>query len=148
MELDGIKQMCFTVGAQLGKGYAECIYQEAICVLLRKNGINYSKEVILPVLFDNLCIGNVRSDIVLNSHSIIIECKAIDGSLKTGHLPQLITYLQITNFNFGVFVNFNQNPLKDMVEIIILRRNNDNTFVAEMLDGETLLLTDKGIVIK
>jgi len=113
-----IKEICYTVGDELGKGYNECIYQEGIALLLRQKSINYSKEVNLSVSFKNIIIGNVRADIVIPDEELVIECKAIDGNLKLSHVPQLIKYLKITNYSNGILVNFNQNPSKQIVELM------------------------------
>jgi GxxExxY protein len=121
------------VGKQLGKGFSECVYHEALCVHLRKNSIDYSKEQIMPITYninnEEYVVGNVRSDIVLPNESIVIECKAIEGNLRGVHVPQIITYLNILNYKNGIIVNFNQNPLKEMVEHITVEKNNDEYIV-------------------
>ncbi len=121
------------VGSKLGKGFSECVYHEALCVHLRKNSIIYSKEQILPITYsinnEDYVVGNIRSDIVLPTESIVIECKAIEGSLRSVHIPQIITYLNILNYKNGILINFNQNPLKEMVEHIIIEKSNDEYIV-------------------
>ena len=145
-----IKEICHTVGEELGKGYNECIYQEGIAVLLRQKTINYSKEVNLSVKFKNIIIGNVRADIVIPDEKFIIECKAIDGNLKLSHIPQLIKYLKITNYSHGVFVNFNQNPSKQIVELIFIEAvtNKDNTLIYNIsFNDETHFMNENGLII-
>jgi len=146
--MESIKQMCMTVGEELGKGFSESIYQEAIAVLLRKANIDYCKEVTMQVKFRDIVVGNVRCDILLPKEHIIIECKAVDGNLKTSHLPQLVNYLEIMKYSKGIFVNFNQNPGKDMVEVIIVKRSESDVYEAEMLDGEMVYMNNKGILIQ
>lgn len=142
-----IKQMCTNVGDELGKGFSESVYQEAIAVLLRKTNIDYCKELTMQVKFKDIVVGNVRADLVLPKEHIVIECKAVDGSLKTSHIPQIINYLEIMKFSKGIFVNFNQNPGKDMVEIIVVKRSESDVYEAEMLDGETVYVNSKGMLI-
>jgi GxxExxY protein len=81
------------VGKQLGKGFSECVYHEALCVHLRKNSIDYSKEQIMPITYninnEEYVVGNVRSDIVLPNESIVIECKAIDMYINHLHRPEI-----------------------------------------------------------
>jgi GxxExxY protein len=143
-----IKEMCISVGDELGKGFSENIYQEGIAVLLRKANIDYALEMTLQVKFRDVYIGNVRADIVLPKEHIVIECKAIDGSLKTSHIPQIINYLEIMKYSKGIFVNFNQNPSKDMVEVILVKRSESGVYEAEMLDSEIVYMTCKGILIQ
>jgi GxxExxY protein len=104
------------VGEDIGKGYTENIYQEAICVLLRNQNLNYSKEVVMPKYYNNCFIGNIRADIIVNNN-FVIECKAVEGELRDSHLPQIITYMEILQIKNGLFINFNQNPSKEFVEI-------------------------------
>jgi GxxExxY protein len=144
--MDSIKEICKSVGSELGKGFAECVYQEAVCVLLREKNIEYSKEITLPVKFRDIQVGTVRADIVLNRDRIIIECKAVDGHLKSSHIPQIINYMEIMKYSKGIFVNFNQNPSKDMVELLYVKRSESDIYEAEMLDGEFIYFNNKGII--
>jgi GxxExxY protein len=141
-----IYDICEIVGDELGKGYAECVYQEGICVLLRENMLAYSKEVVIPIKYNNSVIGNVRADIVLNDEKSIIECKAIDSNLKSSHFPQIITYMNLLDYNNGVLVNFNQNPSKEMVEIAKVKRLEHNKYVIS-LDKIDYYLTKSGKLI-
>jgi GxxExxY protein len=141
-----IYDICEIVGDELGKGYAECVYQEGICVLLRENMLAYSKEVVIPIKYNNSVIGNVRADIVLNDEKSIIECKAIDSNLKSSHFPQIITYMNLLDYNNGVLVNFNQNPSKEMVEIAKVKRLERNKYVIS-LDKIDYYLTKSGKLI-
>lgn len=144
--LNKIVNLCRIVGATLGKGYSETIYQEGIALTLRRQNIEYSKEVILPIKYDNVIIGNVRADIVLPNDEIVIECKAIDANLKSSHIPQLINYLEITQYKRGILVNFNQNPGKDIVEVITVERENKNLYKADLENEKIMYLTDRGFL--
>jgi GxxExxY protein len=144
---NNLTQFCGTVGSALGKGFSEYIYQEALCVLLRQNNINYSKEVIIPVKFNNICVGNVRADIVLDELKTVIECKAIDGCLKPSHLPQIITYLVLNNYDFGLLINFNQNPSKDIIDFMTVTRSNDNSVFICIAHKKTLRISSSGMLL-
>jgi GxxExxY protein len=141
--MEKIIGFCKEVGDTLGKGLAECIYQEGICVLLRQNGIEYSKEVVIPITFKDISIGNVRADIMVDD--IIIECKAIDGNLKPSHLPQIINYMKKLDYNEGIIVNFNQNPSKDMVEIAVIRKDTTDLYSAT-LDNKVYYIKGNGVL--
>lgn len=143
MDIDDI---CTIVGDELGKGYAECVYQEGICVMLRENMLGYSKEVVIPIKYNDSVIGNVRADIVLHDEKTIIECKAIDSNLKTSHFPQIITYMCLLNYTNGILVNFNQNPSKEMVEIAKVKRLEHDRFIIT-LDNTEYYLTKSGKLI-
>lgn len=125
------------VGKQLGKGYSETIYHEALCAHLRRNSILYSKEQVVPVNYkiedEEYVVGNLRADIVLPNDSMVIECKAVEGNLRNIHIPQIITYLNILRYNNGILINFNQNPTKDLVEFIKVERHEDKYKVNDEL---------------
>jgi GxxExxY protein len=125
----------------LGKGFAECVYQEAICVLLRKESIYYSKESTIPIFFQECSVGNVRADIVLQDY--VIECKAIEASLRTAHVPQLIAYMKLLNKPFGYLVNFNQKVTNDILETIFIEEYNDNYKAIFNKDDSQIFYFDK-----
>jgi GxxExxY protein len=149
--MNKIINYCKEVSIKLGKGYAECVYQEAICVHLRNDDIKYSKESILPILYLDINIGNVRSDIIVNKindlENIIIECKAIDGNLKSNHIPQLICYMKLTDIKNGILVNFNQHPGKDLIEYIIAKKI-DNNKIRARLSNKEYILDFSGILLE
>lgn len=123
------------IGKELGKGFSESVYQEALCAHLRTSSILYSKEQIIPVNYkiedQEYVVGNVRADIVIPDESLVIECKAIEGNLRNVHVPQIISYLRILKYNRGLLINFNQNPSKEIVEYIKIEREHDKYKVNE-----------------
>ena len=102
----------------LGKGYTENIYQEAICSLLRRENISYSKEPVFPITFNDVNIGFVRGDIFIKEKDfeLIIECKALASNLNPSQYFQLENYLKINKCKNGIMVNFNQNHTKDLID--------------------------------
>ena len=140
--IDILKQ----IGNDISKGYSECVYQEAVCVLLRKNGIEYSKESVLPIYYQGICIGNVRADIILEKMGIVIECKAIANELTESHLPQIINYMDLTGYTNGIFVNFNQNPSKNTLEYYLVEKTIENnyTFTKNGTCTSDIILDSKG----
>lgn len=136
-----------TVANELGKGFSECIYQEALCVLLRKYNINYTKEHILPKMFFNCVIGHMRADITLHDYQTVIECKAIND-LQESHLPQIITYLEILNYNTGIFVNFVQNPSKPQLQIQkVTKISNELYLFEDHYNNTSIHMNNKGTKI-
>lgn len=121
--ISSIVDICNIVSNLLGKGFNETIYHEAICTHLRQQCIPYSKEVVLQVEYNSMPVGNVRADIVLPKDNIVIECKAIESELREAHLPQIVTYMNILNYNFGIFVNFIQHPSKAGVQTLIVEKS-------------------------
>lgn len=140
-------KICNQVGCKLGKGFSETVYQEGIAVFLRKHTFDYSKEVVLQIELDGIVIGNVRADIVLPRDNLVIECKAIDSNLKPSHAPQLINYLELLQYNTGILVNFNQNPSKEFVEIVVVSKESSDSYSVQIKD-KTYKMSPKGLLIE
>lgn len=101
-----IKSICNKVYTSLGPGYSERVYHNALEVLLRKNNIKYETEKIIPIVFEQHTIGNLRADLIVDD-SIIVECKAIK-SLSPQMKYQALNYIRLTGIPQAVMVNFPQ----------------------------------------
>ena len=87
----------------LGPGYTECVYHNALLVLLRKHGLPYETERIITVVFEGHTIGSVRADIIVDK-SIVIELKAT--RVPNGAEQQLKRYMKLLGLNKGITMNF------------------------------------------
>ena len=61
-----IEELCNRVFEELGPGYSERVYHNALEVLLRQRGIPYETERIIPIVFQGHTIGNLRGDLIVN----------------------------------------------------------------------------------
>lgn len=94
------------VHKQLGPGLLESIYQEALAVEFQLQGIQFQKELELPVSYKGYPLGSrYRLDFIVSSE-IIIELKAVENTLPIHH-AQLLTYMKLTNKPKGLLINFN-----------------------------------------
>lgn len=91
------------VYTQLGAGYSEAVYHRAFEVMLRKNGIQYETERIVPIVFEGHVIGNVRCDLIVGD--TIVELKSI-SKLRDQEKQQITNYLKLTGMKRGLLVNF------------------------------------------
>lgn len=66
---------CYEVYNELGWGYAEVVYAEALAVVLESHGIVHAREQVLQVWFRQRVIGVFRADLVVDNR-IIVELKA------------------------------------------------------------------------
>ena len=104
--LSTIKLYANNVFKVLGPGYNECVYHNALTVALRKKGIPYETERIVPITYDNHVIGNLRADIIIDN-SIILELKAVKCITEPMKF-QLTNYKKLTGINNGMIINFPQ----------------------------------------
>lgn len=101
----------------LGSGYNECVYHKAFEVALRKRGIDYESERIVPITYENHVIGNLRSDLIVND--TVIELKAVKVITDAMRI-QIENYLKLTGLTKGVIINFPLGASKIQFEIIFI----------------------------
>jgi GxxExxY protein len=101
---DKIVACAFKVYNELGSGFLEKVYENAMVHELRKNGIACTNQVPLKVYYDGIVVGDYFVD-VLVENKIIIELKVCE-KLTNIHDAQLINYLKATKLKLGYLLNF------------------------------------------
>ena len=82
------------VYSELGPGYSERVYHNAVEVLLRERGIPYESERHILVRFKGHVVGQLRADIIIDN-TVILELKAIK-TLTDGMEHQAQKYLDLS----------------------------------------------------
>lgn len=98
----------------IGLGFIEYIYHKALLVDLYKTKYNIESKKILPIYYNDINIGYVEPDIIVEDDDfyIIIELKAFDkniGKKEELQINKYIKHTQITKTIIGIIINFNQN---------------------------------------
>ena len=102
---------CLEVHNELGPGFLEPVYQEALEVELTNQNIPFLREVPLPIKYKESVLNkSYIADFIL-FEKIILELKALD-TLSTVHESQVLNYLKATGFKLGLLVNFGQPKLQ------------------------------------
>ena len=94
----------FEVSNTLGAGFIEKVYENALCVELRRAGIPFSRQKRYEVRYKNENIGNYIADIVI-ADKLLIELKAL-SALNREHEAQVMNYLKASGLRVGLLVNF------------------------------------------
>lgn len=94
----------YKVYNQLGYGFLEKVYENALFIELKKLGLQCITQNPIEVFYDNVKIGLYFADIVVNN-CVIIEIKAAE-SLCEEHEAQLTNYLRATDIEVGMLLNF------------------------------------------
>lgn len=94
----------FEVYNELGGGFLESVYQQALKIALRQAGLNVDSEVPVPVYFRGQVIGNFRADLMVNG-CVVVELKAV-SAFDRSHESQVLNYLRATNLEVGLLLNF------------------------------------------
>ncbi|MDH5187117.1 MAG: GxxExxY protein [candidate division WOR-3 bacterium] len=102
---------CYQVHNDLGPGFVERIYLNALKVALKKLGLEYQEEKEFEVLFDKEKIGKFRVDFVIEN-KVILELKSVEGRLPKIFESQVISYLKASGLKVGLLVNFGNRSCK------------------------------------
>ena len=96
---------CLEVYNELGSGFLEEVYQEALEIVFKERGISYSREQQIKVQFKSHFLKKTyRADFICFDH-IMVELKAL-STLTGTHEAQLINYLKATRLEIGLLINF------------------------------------------
>ena len=95
---------------QLGPGFLEKVYKNAMVVELRKLKLNFETEKLIQVLYDGIVVGEYRTDIIIEG-KLILELKATQD-LSIANEVQLVNYLTSTGIDDGLLINFGSDKLQ------------------------------------
>lgn len=96
----------YAVHKELGYGFVEKVYKNALAIELQENNIKCALEVPLKVLYHAKPVGDYFADIIVEN-KIIVEAKAV-STLEPIHEVQLVNYLKATGLQIGLLINFGQ----------------------------------------
>lgn len=94
----------YDVYTELGPGFLEKVYENALLIRLREIGLVAVQQVPLAVLFHGICVGEYCADLLVED-TVIVELKALSELAKV-HEIQLVNYLKATGKQVGLLVNF------------------------------------------
>ena len=104
---DRVLAAAYSVHRELGCGFFEKVYQEALAIVLSEQGIPFEREKHLPVFYHGRQLQcDFVADFVVDD-KIILELKAVTEMLPVFE-AQLINYLKATDIKVGFLMNFGQ----------------------------------------
>ncbi|HWP44997.1 MAG TPA: GxxExxY protein [Blastocatellia bacterium] len=98
----------YDVYNELGPGFLESVYQEALVIALAASGLRVERQVAIPVWFRGHQIGEFRADLLVDN-AVILELKAA-RTIERSHEAQLLNYLRATDIEVGLVLNFGPQP--------------------------------------
>jgi GxxExxY protein len=98
----------FDVYNELGHGFLESVYKEAVAISLGCLGLQVEKELPLAVRFRGRVVGEFKADLVVN-RTVIVELKAV-RTLEAVHEAQTLNYLRAGVLEVGLLLNFGPKP--------------------------------------
>ena len=94
----------FTVMNELGDGFLESVYENALIHELRQQGLDVEQQKQLHIKYKGKAVGNFTADLIVEN-SVLVELKAAKD-LSPAHKAQTINYLKATGISVGLLINF------------------------------------------
>jgi GxxExxY protein len=94
----------FEVSNGLGAGFLESVYENALCVELAEQGLEFERQKPLIVTYKGRVVGNYVADVLVEG-TLLLELKAL-SQLTPEHEAQVLNYLRATGLTVGLLLNF------------------------------------------
>ena len=99
-----IRGCVYEVSRELGSGFLEQVYKNALLHELNIAGLKYESEKKIPVQYKGIEVGYYAADIIVED-KVILELKA-QKQLTKAHEAQVLNYLKATEIKIGLLINF------------------------------------------
>ena len=110
-EVYAILGAAMEVQNELGGGFLEMVYHEALNIEFNLRKIPFETEKLITVSYKgHLLEKNYRADLVCYDN-IVVELKSVE-KIKSEHVAQLLNYLKATNLPMGILINFGEKPIQ------------------------------------
>lgn len=106
------------VHRELGAGFVEGIYENALLHEMARQGLNTEKQKSFPVFYKGFCVGQYRADMMVESR-VVVELKAV-SDLTDQHVSQLMSTMKAAGAKVGLLLNFHEARLVDGVRRIVM----------------------------
>ncbi|MDX9991502.1 MAG: GxxExxY protein [Anaerolineales bacterium] len=96
----------YHIHVKMGPGLLESAYEMILEYELRKRGLRVERQVVVPVIYDDLVVRDAfRADLIVED-LLILELKSVE-QMHPVYAKQLLTYLKLTGKRLGLLINFN-----------------------------------------
>ena len=102
--------LAMQVHSELGYGFLEKVYENALAYEIRKNGLEVEQQKEIKVYYENVEVGNYDADILVEG-KVLIELKAVKN-LDDVHRAQCLNYLKATRIKLCLLINFGNPPVE------------------------------------
>jgi GxxExxY protein len=118
-----IVEVFFAVYNELGFGFLEGVYEEALSFALVEAEFKVARQVQTPIWFRGRKIGEYKADLIVNN-GVLLELKAV-RTLEPAHGAQLLNYLRSTDIEVALLLNLDQN----LTSSVLFLRMKEKEFV-------------------
>lgn len=111
--------IAFKIHKALGPGLLESVYEKCFCYELKKQGIPYINQQLIPVRYEEMIIDNALKIDILVDDLLILELKAQDIYHPVWD-AQILSYLKLTEKRIGYLINFHVPLMKQGFKRFVL----------------------------
>ncbi|MDC6361237.1 MULTISPECIES: GxxExxY protein [Flavobacteriaceae] len=102
--------LCMDVHNELGKGFSEGVYSDALEIELKTNGVPFKKEVKFDIIYKGKKLKHHYFADFIVDDKIILELKAVE-KISSSHVKQTLNYLAASKMKLGLIINFGEDSL-------------------------------------
>lgn len=95
---------------KLGYGFLEKVYENALMILFRQEGIQTKQQEPIRVYFEGQAVGDYFADILVEGN-VILELKVAEKIIDA-HKAQVLNYLKATGLHLAIILNFGKERLE------------------------------------
>lgn len=94
----------YTLHHYFGYGFLEKVYENALAIEMRKNGLDFEQQVLMKVYYDKEVVGEYVADFLVED-KVLVEKKSAK-MIEDSHHSQIINYLKALRLEVGLLINF------------------------------------------
>lgn len=114
----------YAVSNELGPGFLEAVYENALCFELKQQEIGVDRQVPMDVCYKDEIVGKYFADILVEQR-LLLELKSV-SKLMPEHKAQVINYLKATKLSVGLLINFGK-PKTEIQRVVW--KHNESDFI-------------------
>jgi GxxExxY protein len=123
----------YEVYNELGFGFLESVYREAMRIALGQAGLPVEAEFAVPVSFRGRLVGVFRADLVVDGR-VVIELKTAE-SINKAHEAQVLHYLRASAMETGLVMNFGPDAKFRRIELQNSRKKRISAGALQLSNG-------------
>jgi GxxExxY protein len=105
---ENIIKVFYAVYNELGFGFLESVYENALAIALSEAGISVEQQASIAVYFRGRQVGDFRCDLLVEG-KVILELKAV-REIAPEHIAQTLNYLKATDVEVALILDFGEKP--------------------------------------
>jgi GxxExxY protein len=104
--------VCMEVHKELGHGFREVVYKDAIELEFGQRNISYEREKEYHVLYKGKTLQHCFYADFVVFNKVILELKAAEGEMSDDNIAQTLNYLRVSGRKVGLLINFGRRKLE------------------------------------